>query len=40
MRTLNRNLEWKPGEKPPNPMRETEEGNWEITENILAQWGS
>ena len=23
-----KNLEWKPGEKPPNPMRETEKENW------------
>ena len=27
---------WRFGEKPPNPMRETEEENREITENILA----
>ena len=29
-------LEWEPGEKSLNPMRETGEENWETTENILA----
>ena len=29
-------LEGEPGEKPPNPMKETGEENWETTENILA----
>ena len=33
---LRRNLEWKPGGKPSNPMRETEKENREINENILA----
>ena len=36
MRTLNGNLEWESGKKPWNPMRETEEENREISENILA----
>ena len=27
---------WKPSEKSPNLMKETEEENWETTENILA----
>ena len=36
MRTLDGNLEWEPGEKPPNPIRETEEENREINKNILV----
>ena len=28
--------EWEPGEKPPNPMRKTEEENQKINKNILA----
>ena len=28
--------EWKPGEKPPNPMRKTREENRGTTKNILA----
>ena len=36
MGTLNGNLGWEPGEKPPNPMREIEEENRETNENILA----
>ena len=34
METLNGNLKWEPGEKPPNPMRETGKENQETTENI------
>ena len=36
MGSLNGNLEWKPSEKPPNPMRETGEENRKTAENILA----
>ena len=36
MGTLNGNLEWEPGEKPLNPIKETGEENRETMENILA----
>ena len=29
-------LKWKPGEKPPNPIRKTREENRKTTKNILA----
>ena len=37
MRTSNGNLEWKPGKKPPNLIRETGEEKRETTKNILAR---
>ena len=36
MGTLNENLEWERGEKPPNSIKETREENRETIENILA----